>query len=46
MTPKTSAELMHDFTVVQQPGKTYRIEGNRIAGYTDCLLYTSDAADE
>ena len=26
MTPKTSTELMHDFTVVQQPGKTYRIE--------------------
>lgn len=30
MTPKTSAELMHDFTVVQQPGKTYRIEGNAL----------------
>lgn len=44
MTPKTSTELMHDFTVVQQPGKTYRIEGNRIAGYTDGLPAVVQAA--
>ena len=44
MTPKTSAELMHDFTVVQHPGKTYRIEGNRIAGYTDGLPAVVQAA--
>lgn len=44
MTPTTQTDIMNDFSVVQSPGKTYRITGNRIAGYVDGLEAVVQAA--
>ena len=43
MLPKTGTILKQDFEIVTMPSKTFRIEENRIVGYTDIRALAATA---
>lgn len=45
MLPKTGTILKQDFEIVTMPSKTFRIEENRIVGYTDGLEAVRQAVE-